>query len=84
VASNRLRVADGGGSPTRTAITHKRFTGRSVGTARLMRTAGVQGVKRSKKAFATKAGPAAVKPADLVQRKFHAVAPCRLWVADIT
>lgn len=53
-------------------------------TARLMKVAGVQGVKRSKKVFTTKSDPAAVKPADLVQRKFHAVAPRRLWVADIT
>lgn len=43
-----------------------------------------QGVKRSKKVFTTKSDPAAVKPADLLQRKFHAVAPRRLWVADIT
>jgi transposase InsO family protein len=53
-------------------------------TARLMRIAGVQGVKRSKKVFTTKPDPAAVKPADLVQRRFHAAAPRRLWVADIT
>ncbi|MBD5830667.1 IS3 family transposase [Janibacter melonis] len=49
-----------------------------------MRIAGVQGVKRSKKVFTTKSDPAAVKPADLVQRRFHAPAPRRLWVADIT
>lgn len=53
-------------------------------TARLMRIAGVRGVKRSKKVFTTKSDPAAVKPADLVQRRFHAAAPRRLWVADIT
>jgi putative transposase len=53
-------------------------------TARLMKIAGVQGVKRSKKVFTTKSDPAAVKPADLVQRHFKAEAPRRLWVADIT
>ena len=53
-------------------------------TARLMGIAGVQGVKRSKKVFTTKSDPAAVKPADLVQRRFQAFAPRRLWVADIT
>lgn len=40
-------------------------------------------MKRSKKVFTTKPGPAAMKPADLVQRRFHATAPRRLWVADI-
>ena len=53
-------------------------------TARLMKVADVRGVKRSKKVFTTKPDPAAVKPADLVQRRFHAPAPRRLWVADIT
>ena len=49
-----------------------------------MKVAGVRGVKRSKKVFTTKSDPAAVKPADLVQRRFHAPARRRLWVADIT
>ncbi len=53
-------------------------------TARLMKIADVRGVKRSKKMSTTKPDPAAVKPADLVQRCFHAPAPRRLWVADIT
>lgn len=53
-------------------------------TARLMRIAGVRGVKRSKKVYTTKSDPAAAKPADLVKRKFTATAPRRLWVADIT
>ena len=34
--------------------------------------------------FTTKSDPAAVKPADVVQRRFQAPAPRRLWVADIT
>lgn len=53
-------------------------------TARLMKLAGVQGVKRSKKVFATKSGPTAERPKDLVQRRFTADAPRRLWVADVT
>ncbi|ODT25848.1 MAG: transposase [Microbacterium sp. SCN 69-37] len=53
-------------------------------TGRIMRLAGVAGVKRSKRAFTTKADPAQQRPADLVQRRFDAHAPCRLWVADIT
>ena len=36
-------------------------------TARLMRIAGVQGVKRSKKVFITRPDPGAVKPVYLVQ-----------------
>lgn len=47
-------------------------------TARLMGIAGVQGAKRSKKVFTTKSDTAAVKPADLVKRRFQAVAPRRL------
>lgn len=53
-------------------------------TARLMTLAGVRGVARSKKAFTTKPDPAQAKPKDLVKRDFTALAPNRLWVADIT
>ena len=53
-------------------------------TARLMRTLGLRGVKRSKRVFTTKPDPAAEKPHDLVKRQFTAAAPRRLWVADIT
>lgn len=53
-------------------------------TARLIKLAGVAGVRRSKRTFTTKSDPAAVKPGDLVNRQFNAVAPRRLWVADIT
>jgi transposase InsO family protein len=53
-------------------------------TERLMRAAGVRGVKRSKQVFTTKRDRAAPLPADLVQRRFTAAAPRRLWVADIT
>ena len=53
-------------------------------TARLMRLAGVRGVKRSKKVFTTKPDPTIPQPKDLVKRNFTAPAPRRLWVADIT
>ena len=53
-------------------------------TARLMKLAGVAGVKRSKKVFTTKSDPESATPADLVNRDFTAPAPNRLWVADIT
>jgi putative transposase len=53
-------------------------------TGRIMRSLGLQGVKRSKRVFTTKSDPAGMKPKDLVQRRFTAPAPCRLWVVDIT
>ena len=49
-----------------------------------MRSLGLRGVRRSKRAFATRPDPAAARPADLVRRQFTATAPRRLWVADIT
>ena len=51
---------------------------------RLMKLAGVRGVRRSKRAFTTKSDPADRLPGDLVNRNFTAVAPKRLWVVDIT
>lgn len=53
-------------------------------TERLMRLAGVRGVKRSKRVFTPKPDPALEKPRDLVQRRFTADAPRRLWVSDVT
>nr|WP_272898158.1 IS3 family transposase [Agromyces seonyuensis] len=41
-------------------------------TERLMRLAGVRGVKKSKRVFTTKSDPAAALPKDLVQRRFTA------------
>ena len=43
-------------------------------TGRLMKIAGVEGVKRSKRVFTTKSDPQASKPVDLVKRDFSAVA----------
>jgi transposase InsO family protein len=53
-------------------------------TERLMRAAGVRGVRKSRRAFTTRTDPRAVMPADLVQRHFRAPGPRQLWVADIT
>jgi putative transposase len=52
--------------------------------ARLMRTAGVQGVSRRKWVTTTTRDPAARSAPDLVQRDFRAAGPNQLWVADIT
>ena len=51
---------------------------------RLMKLAGVRGVRKSKRVFTTRPDPAQARPHDLVKRKFTAEAPRRLWVADIT
>jgi putative transposase len=51
---------------------------------RLMREAGLQGVRRGRKTFTTRPDERATRPPDLVCRDFTAQAPNRLWVADIT
>ncbi|TQO19834.1 transposase InsO family protein [Rhodoglobus vestalii] len=53
-------------------------------TGRLMRAQGLRGVKRSKRVFTTKSDPAGRRPTDLVQRRFRADAPRKLWVVDVT
>lgn len=53
-------------------------------TRRLMREMGLRGVVRSKRARTTIPDEMAVRPADLVDRKFTAPRPNQLWVADIT
>lgn len=52
--------------------------------ARLMRTAGLHGVRRGRKPFTTVPSRRPDLRPDLVERDFTAVAPNRLWVADIT
>ena len=52
--------------------------------ARLMRAAGLRGVVRGRRQFTTRTDPADRRPDDLVQRRFTASAPNRLWVADLT
>ncbi|MFL5913626.1 MAG: IS3 family transposase [Gaiellaceae bacterium] len=51
---------------------------------RLMRTAGLQGIRRGRRFVTTKADPAAARPADLVGRNFTAGQPNELWVVDFT
>ena len=51
---------------------------------RLMAELGLTGAVRGKSKRTTVADPAAVRPADLVQRRFGPPAPNRLWVADLT
>ena len=51
---------------------------------RLMRQLGLHGVVRGKTRRTTIADQHATRPADLVQRRFHADRPNRLWVADFT
>ena len=52
--------------------------------ARLMRTAGMQGVSRRKRVLTTIRKPEARPAPDLVNRDFTADCPDQLWVADIT
>jgi putative transposase len=51
---------------------------------RLMRQLGLRGVRRGTKHRTTIPDELAARPADLVERQFHASAPNRLWVADLT
>ncbi|WP_142277371.1 IS3 family transposase [Mycobacterium timonense] len=64
-----------------------RRDGHDVGrdqVARLMRAAGIEGVRRGKRVRTTKADPAAARHPDLVHRNFAAAAPNQLWVTDLT
>jgi putative transposase len=51
---------------------------------RLMRQVQLAGVTRARTARTTRPGPRDARPADLVDRRFSAPCPNRLWVADIT
>ena len=51
---------------------------------RLMHQEGLKGVVRGKRQRTTVSDENAHRPADLVDRQFHATAPNRLWLADIT
>jgi putative transposase len=52
--------------------------------ARLMRQAGLPGVVRGRESFTTVSDPTDQRPEDLVQCRFTAAAPNRVWVADFT
>lgn len=51
---------------------------------RLMRLQGLRGISRAKGPRTTRPSAETGRPLDLVERRFHATAPNRLWVADIT
>jgi putative transposase len=51
---------------------------------RLMRTPGLEGVRRGKTRRTTTPDETATRPADLVDRDFGAQRPNQLWVADLT
>ncbi len=50
---------------------------------RLMRGLGLAGVRRGKRKRTTVSSDVGTRPADIVDRKFSAPAPNRLWVADL-
>jgi putative transposase len=52
--------------------------------ARLMREAGLRGASLRRFVITTTSDPKAKRPPDLVERRFYAEGPNRLWVADIT
>jgi putative transposase len=52
--------------------------------ARLMRTAGIEGARRTKRVRTTRRDDHAGRHPDLVQRDFTAAAPNELWVTDLT
>ena len=63
-----------------------RRAGLAVGrgqVARLMRGAGIEGVRRRRRVRTTRPAEGAQRPEDLVERDFSAPAPNRLWVADL-
>ena len=51
---------------------------------RLMRMLGLAGATRTRRIRTTVPAAVSARPADLVERVFSAVAPNRLWVADLT
>jgi putative transposase len=52
--------------------------------ARLMRAAGLRGASLRKFVVTTVSDPHSQQPTDLVERRFYAERPNRLWVADLT
>ena len=52
--------------------------------ARLMRAAGLRGATLRKFVVTTVSDPQSRQPTDLVERRFYAERPNRLWVADLT
>jgi putative transposase len=64
-----------------------RRAGHDIGrdqVARLMRVAGIEGARRTKRIRTTKPDARAGRHPDLVERDFTAAAPNQLWVTDLT
>jgi putative transposase len=64
-----------------------RRAGHDIGrdqVARLMRAAGIEGVRRRRRVRTTRADDTAARHPDLVRREFSADRPNRLWVTDLT
>ena len=86
IAAIHRRSRDTHGAPNihaELADDHGIRVGRKRG-ARLMRAAGLKGTTLRRYVITTTSDPKADKPVDLVERRFYATAPDRLWVADIT
>ncbi len=84
---SRLHAANYGVYGVRKMHRAMRRQGWAIGrdqTGRIMRSLGLAGARQSKKVFTTRTDPAGARPTDLVERRFTADAPRRLWVADIT
>jgi putative transposase len=64
-----------------------RRAGHDIGrdqVARLMRAAGIEGVRRRRRVRTTRADDTAARHPDRVRREFSADRPNRLWVTDLT
>jgi putative transposase len=64
-----------------------RRAGHEIGrdqVARLMRAAGIEGVRRTRRVRTTHRDDTAIRHPDLVRRDFTATAPNQLWVTDLT
>ncbi len=64
-----------------------RRAGEDIGrdqVGRIMRGLGITGARRGAKVFTTRSDDKANRPPDLVDRRFVAEAPNRLWVMDLT
>ncbi len=64
-----------------------RRAGHDIGrdqVGRLMRQAGIRGIKRGRRVITTRRDDQAGRSPDLVKRDFTATAPNQLWVTDLT
>jgi putative transposase len=67
------------------ALRRQGIAGGTLRVERLMRRHGLGGAQPGRKRrWLTAAGETAPRPADLVERRFHAERPNQLWVCDLT